>query len=225
MSNIYINIEGTDGCGKQTQSNKLLEFLKAEGYKVMIQSFPNYNSLSSGPVKMYLGGDLGDSVYSLDQYQASTLYASDRLCTIKMLEKEFDNGIVILDRYVGSNKIHQAGKIKDLEEREKYLMWVDDFEYNVLKLPRPAITLFLDMPVEKSIELAHARKDLKSNTKTDVFEKDENHLKDAYNNGLNVAKKFGWKIIRCVDDENNLKAIDSIHEEIKNQIHEIINKD
>lgn len=52
-------IEGTDGSGKQTQSQLLNERLCNEGIKVKKISFPDYDSPSSSLVKMYLNGDLG----------------------------------------------------------------------------------------------------------------------------------------------------------------------
>ena len=52
-------IEGTDGSGKKTQADLLRKNLIDSGYSVIEQSFPNYESESSGPVKMYLGGEFG----------------------------------------------------------------------------------------------------------------------------------------------------------------------
>ena len=37
-------IEGTDGSGKQTQSNKLYDYLISKGIKVKKYSFPIYDS-------------------------------------------------------------------------------------------------------------------------------------------------------------------------------------
>lgn len=54
-----IIIEGTDGSGKQTQTNLLYENLLNLGYKVVKISFPNYKSNASFPVKMYLAGEFG----------------------------------------------------------------------------------------------------------------------------------------------------------------------
>ena len=82
MKGFIISIEGTDGAGKHTQQQLLLSKLKALGHKVFDQSFPNYDSNSSAPVKMYLSGEFGGS-NSLDAYQASSLYAVDRMCTYK----------------------------------------------------------------------------------------------------------------------------------------------
>ena len=69
------------------------------------------------------------------------------------------------------------------------------------------------MPPEVSMRLAESRSELKAGTKQDIHEKDANHLVNAYNCGKYVARKFGWDIISCVE-EQRLKSIDEIHEEI-----------
>jgi dTMP kinase len=214
-----IVIEGTDGSGKQTQSVKLYERLKVDGYNVMRQSFPNYESNSSAPVKMYLGGELCKNASDMDAYQTSSLFAVDRLCTyMKDLKAHYDaGGIIILDRYTQSNMLHQAGKIKDLKERDKFLNWLDGFEFEELKLPRADKVIFLDVPPEVSMRLAHERAELKAGTKQDIHEQDSSHLIDAYNSGKYVANKYNWTIINCVEN-NNLKLIEDINNEIYNII-------
>ena len=83
MKGTIISIEGTDGAGKHTQQQLLAKTLKSQGYEVFEQSFPNYESDSSAPVKMYLGGEFGSNAKCLDAYQASLLYIVDRMCTFK----------------------------------------------------------------------------------------------------------------------------------------------
>lgn len=216
-----INIEGTDGCGKHTQSEKLVEALKGLGKDVITQSFPNYDSPSSGAVKMYLGGEFGDTASCLDAYQASVLFAVDRLCTMKQLDME--NKIVVLDRYTNSNLTFQNTKILDVEERNKFEKWLLCFEFETLKLPMPNVVIFLDMPVEKSIELAHARKELKTGGKKDIHEADDEYLKHCYNVGIETAKKYGWTIVKCTDKNGNIKSIDNIHEDILKIVIEKLN--
>ena len=212
MSGFIINIEGTDGSGKATQATKLAAALKEKGFDVMEKSFPNYDSPSSGPVKMYLAGEIGDSADCVNYKQASVLFAVDRLCTMRT--KDYENKILVLDRYTPSNMIHQCCKIKSVEKQIEFLDWIDDFEFNFLELPRPNLIIFLDMPLEKSLELAHSRKDLKAGTKKDIHEQDPDYMKRAYQTGKSVALKFGWTIIKCVDENNNIKSIDEIHQEI-----------
>ena len=211
--NLIIGVEGTDGSGKYTQCSKLYERLTSQGYKCKIQSFPCYDSPSSSPVKMYLGGEFGDKATCLDAYQSSVLFAVDRLCTMEILKKE-NYDVLILDRYTQSNMIHQACKIKDKEERLKFLNWLNSFEFETLKLPKPDIVFFLDMPVEKSKALANARENLKAGTKKDIHENDKEHLMFAYNTGKEVSLMYGWKEISCVDDENEIKSIQQISDDI-----------
>lgn len=209
-----IVFEGTDGSGKQTQSTRLVKFLKENGKKVVLQSFPNYESPSSALVKLYLNGDFGESVNCLNAYQTSTLFAVDRLYTMKkLLPKLSDDTILILDRYVESNMIHQASKIDDEKSRDEFLEWVYDFEFNVLQLPKPTKTIFLDMPLECSLKLKKERNINKSGTEKDIQELDENHLRNAYNSAKYVSKKYNWIEISCAEN-GEIKSIEQIGNEI-----------
>lgn len=226
MKGIIISIEGTDGSGKHTQQQLLSESLKELGYTVFDQSFPNYQSPSSMPVKMYLNGDFGDSADSLTAYEASALYAVDRLCTFKQTVKShYDGGeIILFDRYVQSNFIHQCSKIEDEDEREKYLNWISDLEFNKFNLPKPDLIFFIEMPVEKSLELARARETYKAETQKDVLEENTEYMRKSYNTGLSLARKFDWTIIHCTNDDGSVKGINEIHDEIMQKINEFLEK-
>ena len=216
MKGIIISIEGTDGAGKHTQQQLLMKDLKEQGYSVLDQSFPHYDSDSSAPVKMYLAGEFGKDSNSLNAYQASVLYAVDRMCTYqKDLKEHYENGgILLFDRYVQSNFIHQCSKIDDMQEKLKFIKWEEELEYDTLGLPKPDLIFFIEMPVEKSIELARARADYKNGQTKDIHEEDTEYLSKSYNNGLTLAKELGWNLIHCLDENGNLKTIESIHEEI-----------
>lgn len=207
-----IVITGTDGSGKETQTRKLYEYFLSKDQNVKMQSFPCYDSLSSGPVKMYLGGELSETADQIDAYQASALFAVDRFCTMKSHQEFLDNGgILLLDRYMESNYFHQVGKVDGEQNKQKFLDWLDDFEFNALKIPKPDLTLFLDMPPQKSIELARARGALKNGQTADIHERDSHHLETAYANGKMLAKKYGWPIVACTDGDRIL-TIEEIHQ-------------
>ena len=209
---MIIDIEGPDGCGKKTQTDLLFNYLSGKGFKVKKISFPNYDSESSALVKMYLRGEFGENANDINGYQASALYAVDRFATMSQIDvNEYD--FVLFDRYVPSNMIHQSTRIKDETELNHFLDWIDDFEYNKLKLPKPDRILFLNVPVEISMNLARARAELKNGEQKDIHEKDDNHLINAYEKANYVAKKYNWIIIDCVKDEN-IKSIDEIHKDI-----------
>jgi dTMP kinase len=115
--------------------------------------------------------------------------------------KKYD--YIISNRYVSASMIHQSGKINDKKQADIYLEWLEDLEYGIFCIPKPDITLFLDVSLEISAHLItqkEQRKYITSGENKDIHEKDENHLKDAYNMAHYVAKKFDWKIINCVEN-------------------------
>ena len=227
LKHTIISIEGTDGSGKKTQVKKLYDYLKSKKYDAIVVSFPNYESLSSGPVRMYLGGEFGEKADCFDAHQASALYAVDRMCTMKkLLESLEKETIIIFDRYVQSNMIHQASKIEDEQEIDEFLEWLDNLEFEVLKLPRADKVIFLDVPVEVSYKITTAREQMKIGEawSYDIHERDKKHLVDSYLAGKYVAQKYGWDVINCAAKEGEMKSIDAIHEMIKKVVKPIIQK-
>ena len=112
---MLIAIDGVDASGKETQSKLLYEKLLSDGKRVRRISFPMYESNSSYFVKEYLSGSYGKNPSDVNAYAASMLFAADRFATFRTdWGKNYLNGdIIIADRYVTSNLIHQAGKIAD----------------------------------------------------------------------------------------------------------------
>lgn len=195
-----IVIEGLDSSGKETQSRLLCEHLKKSGKKVKRIEFPNYKSDSSALVRMYLGGSFGNSPDCVNAYAASTFFAADRYATYKTDFEEFLNegGIVVADRYTTSNMIHQASKIADSEKKEAYLDWLDNFEYDLLGLPRPDKVIFLDMPMEIAEKLMAARVNkIDGSEKKDIHERNREYLKATYDAALEVSDKFRWEHVMC----------------------------
>ncbi|MBP6125300.1 MAG: deoxynucleoside kinase [Leptotrichiaceae bacterium] len=221
-----IIIEGTDGSGKQTQTeliyNKLTLLLGIEKIKKL--SFPNYESKSSEPVKMYLSGEFGKNVEDVNAYAASILYSVDRFASFKTEWENFYNGggVIISDRYTTSNMIHQASKIRDDSEREKYLKWLIDLEWNKIAIPKPDLVLFLDVPFEVSQRLIEERKNkITGDNKKDIHENNTEYLKNSYNIAKNLSEKYNWNVISCVENDK-LKSIEDINNEIMNEIKKIL---
>lgn len=221
---ILIAVDGVDASGKQTQTELLYKRLSEEGKKVRLVSFPAYGSESSALVKMYLNGDFGNKPEDTSAYAASSFFAADRFATYKTdWGKDYNDGtIIIADRYVSSNMIHQAGKIKDKTEKDKFLSWLDDFEYNIYGLPRPNITVFLDMPVKWRIKLLSERPNkVTGGEAKDIHESNEEYLEESYNNAVYAAEKFGWERIVCAN-ENGVRTIEDIHNEVYDKVKTVI---
>ena len=218
-----IVIEGTDCSGKGTQSEILLKRFEAENKKVIKMSFPMYDTptgkIIGGP---YLGkesichGWFKEGANNVPAKVASLYYAADRLYNINVINHYLDNDyIVILDRYVTSNMGHQAGKIKDKQERYEMFKWLEKLEYDLLELPKPDIKLFLHMPYIFSKKLQNNRQEL------DEHELSEENLINAENAYLEMTELFDFIKIECVKN-NDIRSIEEISEEIYNKVAEML---
>lgn len=216
---MLIVFEGVDSSGKATQSNLFYKYLKKKGTDVMKISFPDYDSPSSSLVKMYLGGEFGSSAQDVSPYAASALYAVDRFASYKTKWEKFlmGGGVVVADRYVTSNMVHQASKLKTNKEKDDFLAWLDDFEYVKLGLPRPDKVIFLDMPPDFASMLMEDRKNkITGQVEKDIHERDSAYLYSAYNNACYIADKLLWTKVRCAFD--SVRPIDDIEEEIRKTV-------
>ncbi|WP_067141889.1 dTMP kinase [Oceanivirga salmonicida] len=218
-----IIIEGTDGSGKQTQTTLLYENLKNMGYKVKKISFPNYESNACYPVKMYLTGEFGKSE-DISYYASSSFYAIDRYASFKKDWESFYNsgGIVISDRYTISNIIHQANRINDEDEFNNYCDWLLDFEWIKFGLPKPDLTIFLDVPYIVSNELMKNRLNkITGKEQKDILEADENQKLRAYSTAKKIAGKYDFSIINCVENDK-IKSIDKIQSELLEVVKKVL---
>lgn len=225
MGKLFV-IDGTDGSGKQTQFDLLKKHLTEDGIEYRTVSFPNYDSPSSSLVKMYLSGEFGENAKDVSPYIASTFYAADRYATFKKeLQEYYENGgIILADRYTTANMVHQAGKISDEAEREKYLNWLFDLEFNIYGLPVPTEVFFLNMPPKKVEELIKNRENkFTHNSKKDIHERDAKHLEDSYNAACSLVDKYNWNEIKCVKNEE-IRTREDIHNEIYSIVYREIQK-
>ena len=220
-----IAIDGVDASGKQTHTNMLYNRLKEEGYDVIKISFPAYDSPSSELVKMYLSGQFGDKPEDVNAYAASSFFAADRFASYRTDWKSFyekENSVIIADRYVSSNMIHQASKIEDLECKAKFLDWLFELEFEIYSIPKPDMTFFLDMPVEFSEKLMQDRENKFNNTEVkDIHERNSQYLQKSYSNACYIANKYSWKHIMCVENDT-IRPLDEINDEIYSFTKEIL---
>ena len=219
-----IVIEGTDSSGKETQTKRLFEKLEEKGLKVKKISFPNYDSPACEPVKMYLAGAFGEDAMKVNPYPVSTMYAIDRYASFKTDWEKFYNedGIIVTDRYVTSNMVHQASKIKDLDEKKQYLNWLEDLEYEKMGIPRPDLVIFLNMPTEMAVKLMAERKNkITGEEKKDIHERDKEYLKESHANACKIANTYNWKEIKCSDGER-IKTIEEIGEEVFSLVEKVV---
>ena len=208
-----IVIEGTDGSGKSTQVRRLTEAVEGLGYEFRKLVFPQYSEDSSALIRMYLGGQFGNSPADVNAYAASAFYAVDRYASYKKVWGEWyeQGGLVLSDRYTTSNAVHQASKEPE-ERRKEFLGWLYEFEYDRLGLPRPDLTIYLDVPTEYTEKLMRSR-EAATGTSADIHEQDLTYLSTCRKMGKTAAEYYGWTVIDCVRD-GAMRSIEDIHQEI-----------
>lgn len=223
MKGKIIVIDGMDGTGKNTQSKLLFQKLKNRGDKVIICSFPNYESDSSFFVKKYLKEgycrDIDNPVLH------DMFYAIDRAITYaKEIQEKYEEGYtIILDRYTISNAIYRLDKVKDTSN---YLMNLASIEHNFLKLPIPYVNIILYSYPEVNLKLIESR------CKSENIKKDLNETNEiqnlAYKNIQQLSNSSVGKLILgpietlIIHDENgNLYSEEDMHEKILRIVDEI----
>lgn len=224
MKGKLIVIEGTDCSGKETQSDKLIERLKADGVRVEKIAFPMYDTptgkIVGGP---YLGkerichGWFKETAPNVDPKVAALYFAADRRYNMPKIKKLLDEGVnIIADRYVYSNMAHQGGKIEDTNERMNMYAWLDILEFKLLELPKPDIAIFLHMPYEFSKILKENRAE-----SMDEHELNEKYLKMAENAYVELSTVYKWATVECATDK--LKSVDEINDEVYKIVKEKLN--
>ena len=208
-----IVIEGTDGSGKSTQFRLLTQRVAGEGREFRKLVFPQYQEESSALIRMYLGGQFGEKPSDVNAYAASAFYAVDRYASYKKVWGEWyeQGGLVLSDRYTTSNAVHQASKEPE-ENRGEFLRWLYEFEYDKLGLPRPDLTIYLDVPTEYTEMLMRSR-EAATGTSADIHEQDLAYLATCRKMGRTAAVFYNWTVIDCVRD-GAMRSIEDIHEEI-----------
>lgn len=211
----FIVIEGIDGSGKSIQARFLFNRFKKEKREVKFIKFPQYEkNYWGGMVAKYLRGEFSKSV-SRDAYMPSMFYALDRWESADKIRRWLESGcVVVADRYADSSKIHQLAKLKVKSDKLKVEKWLDLLEYDILKIPRPDIVIYLDMPVKFAFEFSGGRKREYIGRKKDIHEADIKHLRDARKVGLDLCKKYKHFIkIKSVENDELLTP-EEIHKKI-----------
>lgn len=204
-------IEGPDGSGKETQVAELEKRLIAESCAVKTMSFPRYETPTGKLVKEYLTGKFGDP-NSFNPWISSMFFADDRQAAAPQIKQYLAEGnVVILNRYVPSNAAHQGGKINDPSERKIFVQRILRFEYEVLELPRPSLTVILDVTLEMSLANLQKRA-VEKGLELDGHETLV-HIKNARDTYYTLQRLYPEEFLLIVCCENGQMApVGNIHE-------------
>ncbi len=226
----FIVIDGLDGCGKATQVANIKKRLEAEGKRVITISFPNYESDSSAAVKMYLGGELGKDATKLNPYMCSSFYAVDRFIQYtKEFQKYFEednNTIILADRYISANIIHQGGKIKGIMNRTAFAKWCYEYECKLCGMPKEDMTIVLTLKPEISQKLMTKRYN-GNESKKDIHEANVAYLQQCYDavnfyfETINKNRLAFWYVLDC-EKNGGIAPIEEITDKLMENIHSVI---
>jgi len=141
---MFITLEGPDGSGKSTQINPLADFLKGQGYHVLITREPGGTEIGD-QVRLILS-DLKNT--GMNPRTETLLFLAARAQLVHQVIKPHlkDGYIVLCDRYADSTMAYQGyGHQNDLEQIKILI----NFATGGLK---PDLTLLLDMDVEEGLK-------------------------------------------------------------------------
>lgn len=220
---ILVSIEGLDGAGKGTQVNLLKEYLEEEGYKVAKFAFPQYQSLIGNVIASYLKGEYGD-VDSVPRELISIAYAADRVQATNEIKNLLNAGYIVLsDRYTYSN-IFSAAKMPE-KEWMSFISWVEELEFNQLKVARPHYNFYLHVDPEISIQrIAERGKRDYQQGKEDIHENNEKLLRDTSKAYLKLASSnpSKWSVIDEMNIDGTQKSISEVFEIFKSEFLRLI---
>ena len=157
-------------------------------------------------IARFLRGELG-SIEQVDPYIVAMLYAGDRRDAAAMIRGWMAEGkVVICDRYVYSNIGYQCAKVADVAEREKLREWILSLEYDYFAIPRPDVSLFLDVP------FAFTERKLLQ----DVREGDDraylNGKKDIHEQSMDLQRAVRQVYLDAAECDDNMYVVDCSHE-------------
>jgi dTMP kinase len=164
-------IEGLDGAGKRTLTDRLLAALAACGARSATLAFPRYDAdVHAELVGDALHGRLGDLVDSV--HGMAVLFALDRRAAAEGLRAALAaHDVVLVDRYVASNAAYGAARLHQ-DAAGEFVAWVRALEVERFGVPVPDRQLLLDVPQAVAAERAAYRERTEPGRARDRYESD-----------------------------------------------------
>ncbi len=203
-----IVIEGVDGAGKSTQYHLLRQRLEKQGHDVVRAEFPRHTEPSAYFVRKYLRGKYG-KLEDVSPYSVALFYALDRYDGSATIRQALDEGkIVLADRYTGSGMAYQGAGFDNTEERRGFFIWLDNLEFELLKIPRPNKSFVLRVPLDAAEKLLQ-----ETGKELDIFETNQAHMRKIAGVFDDLVQLFpkDFSRVDCVRG-GKLLSIDQVHE-------------
>jgi dTMP kinase len=212
---IFIVIDGSDGSGKSTQYAKLCDRLKAENIAFETIKFPRHKQPPAYFVDHYLQGRYGQAD-EVPAKRASVFYAMDRYDAAQHIREQLNRGVaVIADRYVGANMGHQGAKMPDAETRQEFFSWLNDFEFNLMGIPRPDVNIVLSVSDEQAARNI-AKRAAETDHPSDIHEANPDFLRRSTETYHEICDLFPdqYHCVDCMQNTESMLPADTIHDQI-----------
>lgn len=150
MKGKFITFEGSEGCGKSTQSKLLYEYLKQEGYRAVYLREPGGVKASEKIRKLLL-----DPKNKISPPTETLLYMAARAEVVSeiIIPALAGGKIVVCDRFLDSTICYQGyGLGVDI----KTIKFIGNFATSSIE---PDLTIFLDLAVKKGLKHRHLQED------------------------------------------------------------------
>ncbi len=195
---LFITFEGIDGCGKTTQLNLLANYLKENGFEVVITREPGCKGIGE-KIRSLLLNSKDDVSSNCEAF----LFLADRAQNIDNIVKPAveKGAIVLCDRHTDSTIAYQGyGRGIDINHLKKLnTLATSDF--------LPDLTLVFDIDVETSQKRVGDVKDRMESIGVDFYRKVRNGYLDIAINEPNRVKVI-----------NSKDSIENIFEQVKSLI-------
>jgi len=170
MGGLLIAFEGLDQSGKQTQTERLRDWLVEAGRQVRLLSFPAYETPIGTEIRKALAGK-----HEWTAEVMQLLYIANRYEERPLIERELARGTVLVcDRYIASSIAY--GESQGLDGS-----WLRDVQRH---LPQPDLTFLLDIAPEVSAR--------RKTSDRDKYERDLALLARVRESYLRQARSPGW---------------------------------
>ena len=205
MEGRFITIEGTDGGGKSTKIEKLVEYLKSMGREVVVTREPGGTNISEKLREILLDAKNSE----MTDITEALLYAASRAQHVeeKILPAVKEGKIVICDRFLDSSIVYQGyARGLDIE----MIKTINSFALSKIK---PDITLFFDIRPEIGI----LRK--KNMHELDRMEQEKIDFHNKVYNGYKALLNENPERIKRIDAE---KTIDEVYKQVIEAVNTIL---
>jgi dTMP kinase len=164
-------IEGLDGAGKRTLTDRLLPALAARGARTDTLAFPRYDvDVHADLVRDALHGRLGDLVDSV--HGMTVLFALDRRAAAAGLRAALaEHDVVVVDRYVASAAAYGAARLHEDADGD-FVRWLWALEVERFGIPVPDRHLLLAVPRAVAAQRAEGRERTEPGRDRDRYESD-----------------------------------------------------